>query len=409
MANLTGNDIRKLIEESSWKHPYNESGDGFMLVTPKEFADLGIHWTASIKLIDATKDEPQRLEISSSTDRVSEGFRQNAYRLCNKLSNEYSYAQTWFSEEDGKMHISASVEAPGDLPWKWLVDSFMNQNLEILLRFWTESFVVLGELDRFKESQKAKAGAAKESDSASQDEVRKAAEQGDAEAQFKLGKMFRGIDSAEAAKWYRKAAEQGHAKAQCWLGECIFNKDSEEAMREAVKWFLKSAEQGDAEAQYNLGDSYFNGNGVEKDVNKALKWFRKAAEHENEEHGVELLAQTRLGQMYDRGDGVAQDYTEAAKWLRKAAERGFAKAQSSLAILYAEGHGVPKDIAEAVRLFRLAAEQGVDEAQCNLGLFYARGYGVQKDLNEAMKWLRKAADQGNSFAEKLYATCCGNG
>ena len=48
----------------------------------------------------------------------------------------------------------------------------------------------------------------------------KKAEQGNAEAQFKLGEMYRfgnkGVskDSAEAVKWYEKAAEQGNLFAQ---------------------------------------------------------------------------------------------------------------------------------------------------------------------------------------------------
>ncbi len=51
----------------------------------------------------------------------------------------------------------------------------------------------------------------------------KAAEQGDALAQFKLGLMYdigRGVpqDGGAAVKWYRRAAEQGHAKAQYLLG-----------------------------------------------------------------------------------------------------------------------------------------------------------------------------------------------
>jgi uncharacterized protein len=49
------------------------------------------------------------------------------------------------------------------------------------------------------------------------------AEQGDANAQFKLGLMYyngEGVpeDDAEAVKWYRKAAEQGLAGAQFNLG-----------------------------------------------------------------------------------------------------------------------------------------------------------------------------------------------
>jgi len=49
--------------------------------------------------------------------------------------------------------------------------------------------------------------------------LRKAAEQGDAKAQYNLGAMYdngRGVpqNDAEAVAWYRKAAEQGEAKAQ---------------------------------------------------------------------------------------------------------------------------------------------------------------------------------------------------
>jgi TPR repeat protein len=53
--------------------------------------------------------------------------------------------------------------------------------------------------------------------------VRKAAEQGNAEAQFNLGFMYahgQGVpqDYAEAVRWYSKAAEQGDAESQCNLG-----------------------------------------------------------------------------------------------------------------------------------------------------------------------------------------------
>jgi TPR repeat protein len=54
-------------------------------------------------------------------------------------------------------------------------------------------------------------------------EVKEAAEQGDADAQYNLGLMYdngEGVeqDKFEAVKWYKKAAEQGHAEAQNNLG-----------------------------------------------------------------------------------------------------------------------------------------------------------------------------------------------
>src|SRR5437899_2633314 len=55
-------------------------------------------------------------------------------------------------------------------------------------------------------------------------EIRAKADQGDAEAQKKLGAAYargQGLpqDYKEAAKWYRQAADQGHAGAQTALGE----------------------------------------------------------------------------------------------------------------------------------------------------------------------------------------------
>jgi len=48
------------------------------------------------------------------------------------------------------------------------------------------------------------------------------AEQGDSEAQFRLGLMYdydqELEDDKQAIKWYRKAAEQGHVKAQYFIG-----------------------------------------------------------------------------------------------------------------------------------------------------------------------------------------------
>lgn len=51
----------------------------------------------------------------------------------------------------------------------------------------------------------------------------KATHDGDADAQYNLGKMYlegNGVpqDDSEAAKWFRKAAEQGNSKAQKVLG-----------------------------------------------------------------------------------------------------------------------------------------------------------------------------------------------
>ena len=105
---------------------------------------------------------------------------------------------------------------------------------------------------------------------------RKAAEQGDATAQFNLGVIYdngRGVpqDFKQAVAWWRKAAEQGHVDAQYNLGVRYGNGQGvPQDYQRAYAWFLKAAEQGDAKAQYNLGWMYGNGQGVPQVANNIM-------------------------------------------------------------------------------------------------------------------------------------------
>ncbi len=225
-----------------------------------------------------------------------------------------------------------------------------------------------------------------------------AAEQGDAEAQFKLGVMYEegeGVpqDDEEAVKWLRLAAEQGHADAQVRLGahylnKIVFASYRDQDQEEAVKWYRLAAEQGHADAQYNLGWMYDEPHGVPRDDEEAVKWYRLAAEQEHAE------AQDSLGLMYQNGRGVRQDDEEAVKWYRLSAEQGNASGQFYLGRMYENGDGVQQDDEEAVKWYRLAAEQWHTYAQFSLGVMYEKGRGVSRDDKEAVKWYRMAAKQG---------------
>lgn len=160
--------------------------------------------------------------------------------------------------------------------------------------------------------------------------LKRAAENGDVEAQYELGNMYYiGIrvtqDYAEAVKWHRKAAEQGNARAQNSLGIMYrLGQGVTKDYKEAVKWFRKATEQGNADGQYNLGTMYHFGNGVPLDFDEAIKWFRKAANQGND------AAIFRLGTIYEYGDGAPKDKAEAIKWYRMAAEQGNATAKEAL-------------------------------------------------------------------------------
>jgi TPR repeat protein len=115
-----------------------------------------------------------------------------------------------------------------------------------------------------------------------------AADQGVADAQFNLGFMYangRGViqDYAEAAGWFRLAADQGVADAQYNLG-FLYNtgRGVIQDYAEAVNWYRLAADQGDADAQYNLGFLYDNGRGVIQDAVLAHMWYNIGGANGNE-------------------------------------------------------------------------------------------------------------------------------
>jgi len=140
----------------------------------------------------------------------------------------------------------------------------------------------------------------------------------DAEEDFDRGwAAYTKGDYPQAVKWFRKAAEQGNAFAQFNLGQIYTQgKGVPQDYAEAVKWWRKAAEQGYAGAQYNLGFMYDKGLGVRQDDAEAVKWYRKAAEQ-----GY-AGAQNNLGYMYGLGLGVRQDYVTALMWVNLAAAQG---------------------------------------------------------------------------------------
>ena len=163
-------------------------------------------------------------------------------------------------------------------------------------------------------------------------ELKEAAENGDAKAQFELGeKYWDKEDFEKAVYWYERSAENGYAAAQYYLGWMYdhgkgVSKDDEKA----VYWFEKSAKQGDAEAQYYLG--YMYRYGVSRDYEKAAYWFEKSAENGYSKAKSKLVkTQYELGWMYYYGDvGVPKDYQKALYWFEKSAENGYTEARSML-------------------------------------------------------------------------------
>ena len=281
------------------------------------------------------------------------------------------------------------------------------------------------------------------------------AEHGDAEAQYRVGRLYYyghgvGLDYEVAARWYLAAAEQGHARSQTNLATMLEEGRGVPAdPARAAEWYAKAAAQGRAVACNNLARMYEEGRGVSRDDHKAAELYEAAAKQGYAE------AQYRLARMYEEGRGVAADPELARKWDRRAARNGYIKAAAAAAAagaavdehaedetpafegpiitvvpggppppppVPAEAEPAPAaeavapappgevgldagiaayergDFAAAARAWQPPASAGDAEAQYRLGSLYRLGQGVPADHAAALEWYRRAAEQDHGMA-----------
>jgi TPR repeat protein len=144
----------------------------------------------------------------------------------------------------------------------------------------------------------------------------------------------------------KRAAEQGAADAQFEMGRCYAEgMGVPENPEDAAKYYQRSAEQNYAPGQYALGNCYFEGYGVSKEVPEGVEWTRRAAEQ-----GY-APAENVIGLCYSKGKGVKQDYVEAYKWFDLAvAQSGEHNNDARINLSMAERAMTPDQIAQGQKL-----------------------------------------------------------
>jgi len=233
-------------------------------------------------------------------------------------------------------------------------------------------------------------------------EIQRAAEKGDANAQYTLGEhYYTEEDLNKAAYWLEKAVKQGNIEAHALLGEMYLDEEIGNGtgadMEKGINLIIKAAEGEHSGAQYLLGDVYYGFYDYEyegfeyENIKKALYWYKKAAENGN------YFAQLELGQWYYYGNHVSKNIEKAISWLEKAARQDYEKAQFFLGYTYYKGVDYPKNLNKVHYWLEKAAERD-EYAQYLLGHMYCYGEGVATNYQKSAFWFEKAAEQGNSFA-----------
>ena len=184
----------------------------------------------------------------------------------------------------------------------------------------------------------------------------RSAEQGVVAAQLELAtRHYKGIGTpaslGAAKKWFNAAAQQGNAEAQFRLAWCY--RESVPADNEkAFQWLLRAAEHGNPAPQYDLAVCYLTGCGTVASPSEAVAWLVKAAEQKHP------AAMRTLAFCYRDGLVGKPDPAAAVTCFSQAAQLGDAEAQYNLAWCLHKGYYVQPNMLLAQDWYRKAAAQG---------------------------------------------------
>ena len=260
------------------------------------------------------------------------------------------------------------------------------------------------------------------------DETRRAAERGDAKAQYAVAwsefeaageassraakqwgpyrPQLKPLSSAELeaarAKWAavpeaeaRQAGLAGDRGAQ-WFVSKLDNGRVFERLAKAFELLKQAAAQSYPPAEYDVARFYLHlapwavG---DRDDKQGLKWLRQAMDH-----GYEP-AQHRWADLLLEGGVLPPDVPRAIDLLRLAAEQGCPRAQLELAQQYTCGNGEARSADETpVALLTKAANAGAADAQFALGERCRMGFGIEQNRPRAWFWYRVAASRGSREA-----------
>jgi TPR repeat protein len=278
------------------------------------------------------------------------------------------------------------------------------------------------------ESLQSRIVAAEHGDEKALSDLSNKAKKGDAESQVALGEIYyHGIrpkdapfemveldfshrvpgtrkDYDEAMQWFRKAADQGNAVAQERIGAMYrHGKGINQSDKDAIFWLQKSAEQGNADAEYTLGEMYWSGrigNNFKLQQQEAMKWLLKAAEQEN------FAAQRLIGKTYLSGRGFDKDFSKAEAWLERSADHGDIEAMTALGGIYWSGKGGPADKAKAYAWYLQAKASGDQPPGYDLVMKNMTSQEISEGKSLAVIWQAKHASlNGNpalSETERYY-------
>lgn len=238
---------------------------------------------------------------------------------------------------------------------------------------------------------------------------KKAAIQGDAEAQRELANLYTpsilkkitiadqitelGIkDSEKAFYWYEQAALNGDIEAQKEMADYYSSGTYvEQDLRKSFIWSLKAAGQGDPYSALIVGRGYYNGYGITKDIDRALSWMRFAAKNGEDDAAVDLIEILYNG--YKRnGYDIPVDYSNV-----------FAQIKYYFNFVYLSDPELDEKYSKGEFDWYPISTKNEAYLKYVLGMLYEKGQGTRQSYEDAKEAYGRACDLGEQRACDRYS------
>jgi len=181
---------------------------------------------------------------------------------------------------------------------------------------------------------------------------RKGIDSGDLKCMYGLGMIF--LEESDAARkaegmsWLAKAADAGDPQAAFRLGKLLLQEDP----RKGYEYLLYAGNNGIREAQYAVGMLYLEGGMGTPDPKAAIPWLMEAMK------SGDAQMQYQLAYMNENGIGCTVNYANAAVLYNMASNKGHGIAPGRIARMSAEGLGMKRNPVQAWAYAKLGSSRG---------------------------------------------------
>ena len=203
------------------------------------------------------------------------------------------------------------------------------------------------------------------------------------------------VDFEQARRYFEAAAEQGNADALYGLGKLYLKKEySRFDPIRAIEYLEQSAEKDHAFAKYQLGKLLCEGEICDKDIARGLKLLEELAEK-----GVSIAAYL-AGKVYLR-EKDWQDIKKAISHFKAAAEDGNSYAEYQLGKIYYFGTGVRPDVEKGLDYLKASAAHGnAYAAELLRSIQYQQTRGVTMAANSLLAQLGRLFQENQQKQEQ---------